>query len=56
MVAGGTPQYQIVTPAYYDQNGQLVMGNGRGLGTPMRLVSPAPMLLNPQQGRCMCSA
>ncbi|XP_041360530.1 pumilio homolog 1-like isoform X2 [Gigantopelta aegis] len=37
--------YQILAPAYYDQNGQLVMGNPRGLGTPVRLVSPAPVLV-----------
>ncbi|KAK3087170.1 hypothetical protein FSP39_002529 [Pinctada imbricata] len=40
------PQYQILAPAYYDQNGQLVMGNPRGLGTPVRLVSPAPVLVS----------
>ena len=47
-------QYQILAPAYYDQNGQLVMGNPRGLaGTPMRLVSPAPLLVSAgnQQGK-----
>ncbi|XP_053383267.1 pumilio homolog 2-like isoform X3 [Mercenaria mercenaria] len=46
-------QYQILAPAYYDQNGQLVMGNPRGLGgTSMRLVSPAPVLVSAgnQQG------
>lgn len=36
------PQYQIIAAqAYYDQNGQLVMNNGRNLPAPMRLVSPA---------------
>ena len=48
------PQYQILAPAYYDQNGQLVMGNPRGLGTPVRLVSPAPVLVSAtanQQGK-----
>ncbi|XP_021374897.1 pumilio homolog 2-like isoform X2 [Mizuhopecten yessoensis] len=39
-------QYQIIAPAYYDQNGQLVMGNPRGIGTPVRLVSPAPVLVS----------
>ncbi|VDI11632.1 pumilio RNA-binding family [Mytilus galloprovincialis] len=39
-------QYQILAPAYYDQNGQLVMGNPRGLGTPVRLVPPAPVLVS----------
>ncbi|XP_014244015.1 pumilio homolog 2 isoform X4 [Cimex lectularius] len=37
-------QYQVI-PAYYDQNGSLVM-RGIGSGTPMRLVSPAPVLVN----------
>lgn len=50
--------YQILAPAYYDQNGQLVMGNPRGLGTPVRLVSPAPVLVSAaaagnQQGEFM---
>ncbi|ODM92427.1 Pumilio 2 [Orchesella cincta] len=36
-------QYQVI-PAYYDQNGSLVMG-ARG-ATPLRLVSPAPVLVN----------
>lgn len=47
-------QYQILAPAYYDQNGQLVMGNPRGIGTPVRLVSPAPVLVSAaanQQGK-----
>ena len=44
--------YQFLATAYYDQNGQLVMGNPRGIGTPVRLVSPAPVLVNTgnQQG------
>ena len=52
--AGGTAGYQILAPAYYDQNGQLVMGNGRGIGTPVRLVPPTPILVNAtgQQGMC----
>ena len=36
-------------PAYYDQNGSIVMGGVRGLGsagTPMRIVSPAQVLVN----------
>ncbi|XP_052249506.1 pumilio homolog 2-like isoform X3 [Dreissena polymorpha] len=46
-------QYQILAPAYYDQNGQLVMGTPRGIpGASMRLVSPAPVLVTAgnQQG------
>lgn len=40
-------QYQVI-PAYYDQNGSIVMGNVRGIGNaaPMRLVSPAPVIVN----------
>ena len=51
--APGGAGYQILAPAYYDQNGQLVMGNGRGIGTPVRLVPPTPILVNAtaQQGR-----
>ncbi|XP_074657260.1 pumilio homolog 1-like [Tubulanus polymorphus] len=43
--------YQILAPAYYDQNGQLVMGNARGIGTPVRLVSPAPVLVSGAAGQ-----
>ncbi|XP_012142820.1 pumilio isoform X2 [Megachile rotundata] len=41
-------QYQVI-PAYYDQNGSILMGGVRGLSSaaaPMRLVSPAPVLVN----------
>ncbi|XP_065581352.1 pumilio homolog 2-like isoform X2 [Artemia franciscana] len=47
----GLPQvpqgYQVIQ-AYVDQNGSLVMGNMRGVGTgtPVRLVSPAPVVIN----------
>lgn len=51
LTTGGTTGYQILAPAYYDQNGQLVMGNGRGIGTPVRLVSPAPILVNATAGQ-----
>jgi pumilio RNA-binding family len=51
MQGGATAGYQILAPAYYDQNGQLVMGNGRGIGTPVRLVSPAPILVNAAPGQ-----
>lgn len=36
-------------PAYYDQSGSLVMGPRTG--TPMRLVSPAPVLVPPGAGQ-----
>ncbi|KAK6633384.1 hypothetical protein RUM44_003986 [Polyplax serrata] len=40
-------QGQYIIP-YYDQNGSIVMGNVRGISNtaPMRLVSPAPVLVN----------
>lgn len=47
-------QYQVI-PAYYDQSGSIVM-RGIGNGTPMRLVSPAPVLVNaatPGKLRCI---
>ncbi|BFZ21222.1 hypothetical protein BsWGS_24261 [Bradybaena similaris] len=45
------PGYQLMAPTYIDQNGQIV--NPRLLGPQVRLVSPAPLLVNPgaqQQG------
>lgn len=41
-----------VIPAYYDQNGTVLMGNLRGVGNgaPVRLVSPAPVLINGTSG------
>jgi len=40
-LGGGPGQYQVI-PAYYDQNGGIVMG-ARG-ATPLRLVSPASVM------------
>lgn len=38
---------------YYDQNTPILMAQGAAMrnGTPMRLVSPAPVLVQPQAGR-----
>ncbi|XP_068236506.1 pumilio homolog 2-like isoform X11 [Palaemon carinicauda] len=49
---GPLSQYQQVIPAYYDQNGAVLMGNLRGVGNgaPVRLVSPAPVLINGANG------
>ncbi|XP_042228937.1 pumilio homolog 2-like isoform X6 [Homarus americanus] len=49
---GPLSQYQQVIPAYYDQNGTVLMGNLRGVGNgaPVRLVSPAPVLINGANG------
>lgn len=49
--ASPSANYQILTPAFYDQSGQFVLGNGRGLGTPVRLVSPASILVNTATGQ-----
>ncbi|XP_069945143.1 pumilio homolog 2 isoform X2 [Cherax quadricarinatus] len=48
---GPLSQYQVI-PAYYDQNGTVLMGNLRGVGNgaPVRLVSPAPVLINGANG------
>ena len=39
-------------PTYYDQNGAVLMGNLRGVGSggPVRLVSPAPIIINSANG------
>lgn len=38
---------------YYDQNAPILMAQGTAMrnGTPMRLVSPAPVLVQPQASR-----
>ncbi|XP_076037610.1 pumilio homolog 2-like isoform X3 [Oratosquilla oratoria] len=45
---GQLSQYQVI-PAYYDQNGAVVM-RGVGNGAPVRLVSPAPVIINGANG------
>ena len=43
-----------VIPTYYDQNGTMLMaGNLRGVGNggPVRLVSPAPVIINSANGQ-----
>lgn len=44
--AASVQQSPYVIPAYYDQNGSIVM-RGISNGPTMRLVSPAPVLVNP---------
>ncbi|RXG68604.1 Pumilio-like protein 2 [Armadillidium vulgare] len=48
---GQLGQYQVI-PTYYDQNGTVLMGNLRGVGNggPVRLVSPAPIIINSANG------
>ena len=48
-----TGNYQILTPAYYDQNGQFVV-SGSAARTPVRLVSPAPIIVNTATGQQGC--
>jgi len=43
---GDGTQYQVI-PAFYDQNGSLVMTRNGGQ---LRLVSPASVIVNAQQG------
>lgn len=52
MLTSPSPILQQVIPAYYDQNGAVLMGNLRGVGNgaPVRLVSPAPVLINGANG------
>jgi len=49
-VGGTTGGYQLVTPAYYDQSGQLVMANSRAVPQMVRLMSPATLLMSSQHG------
>ncbi|XP_051510654.1 pumilio homolog 2-like isoform X4 [Myxocyprinus asiaticus] len=53
----GMPGYQVLAPAYYDQNGTLVMGPGArtGLGGPVRLVQ-TPLLINPAAAQAAAAA
>lgn len=50
--------YQVLAPtAYYDQTGALVVGPGArtGLGAPVRLMAPTPVLISSaaaQAGKC----
>ncbi|KAL7981237.1 hypothetical protein Chor_005471, partial [Crotalus horridus] len=48
-LAAGMPGYPVLAPAaYYDQTGALVVNTGarNGLGAPVRLVAPAPVLIS----------
>ncbi|XP_063478863.1 pumilio homolog 2 isoform X12 [Symphalangus syndactylus] len=48
-LATGMPGYQVLAPtAYYDQTGALVVGPGArtGLGAPVRLMAPTPVLIS----------
>ncbi|XP_070116648.1 pumilio homolog 1 isoform X22 [Equus przewalskii] len=48
-LAAGMPGYPVLAPAaYYDQTGALVVNAGarNGLGAPVRLVAPAPVIIS----------
>uniref|UniRef100_A0A4W3KAX2 Pumilio RNA-binding family member 1 n=1 Tax=Callorhinchus milii TaxID=7868 RepID=A0A4W3KAX2_CALMI len=58
-LATGMPGYQVIAPAaYYDQTGALVMNTGarNGLGAPVRLVAPAPVIISPSAAQAVAAA
>ncbi|XP_055512489.1 pumilio homolog 1 isoform X4 [Leucoraja erinacea] len=58
-LATGMPGYQVLAPAaYYDQTGALVVNAGarNGLGAPVRLVAPAPVIISPSAAQAVAAA
>ncbi|XP_070284850.1 pumilio homolog 2 isoform X8 [Myotis yumanensis] len=58
-LAAGMPGYQVLAPtAYYDQTGALVVGPGArtGLGAPVRLMAPAPVLISSAAAQAAAAA
>ncbi|XP_078094372.1 pumilio homolog 1-like isoform X5 [Mustelus asterias] len=58
-LATGMPGYQVLAPAaYYDQTGALVVNTGarNGLGAPVRLVAPAPVIISPSAAQAVAAA
>ncbi|XP_039743706.1 pumilio homolog 2 isoform X3 [Pteropus medius] len=58
-LATGMPGYQVLTPtAYYDQTGALVVGPGArtGLGAPVRLMAPTPVLISSAAAQAAAAA
>uniref|UniRef100_A0A8C0NC81 Pumilio RNA binding family member 2 n=3 Tax=Canis lupus familiaris TaxID=9615 RepID=A0A8C0NC81_CANLF len=58
-LATGMPGYQVLAPtAYYDQTGALVVGPGArtGLGAPVRLMAPAPVLISSAAAQAAAAA
>ncbi|XP_069925506.1 pumilio homolog 2 isoform X9 [Oryctolagus cuniculus] len=58
-LATGMPGYQVLAPtAYYDQTGALVVGPGArtGLGTPVRLMAPTPVLISSAAAQAAAAA
>ncbi|XP_017170748.1 pumilio homolog 2 isoform X14 [Mus musculus] len=58
-LAAGMPGYQVLAPtAYYDQTGALVVGPGArtGLGAPVRLMAPTPVLISSTAAQAAAAA
>ncbi|XP_029474968.1 pumilio homolog 1 isoform X2 [Rhinatrema bivittatum] len=58
-LAAGMPGYPVLAPAaYYDQTGALVVNTGarNGLGGPVRLVAPAPVIISPSAAQAVAAA
>ncbi|GAB1297291.1 Pumilio homolog 1 [Apodemus speciosus] len=58
-LAAGMPGYQVLAPtAYYDQTGALVVGPGArtGLGAPVRLMAPTPVLISSAAAQAAAAA
>ncbi|XP_070091980.1 pumilio homolog 2 isoform X6 [Equus przewalskii] len=58
-LATGMPGYQVLAPtAYYDQTGALVVGPGArtGLGAPVRLMAPTPVLISSAAAQAAAAA
>uniref|UniRef100_A0A670JNQ9 Sodium/potassium-transporting ATPase subunit beta-1-interacting protein n=1 Tax=Podarcis muralis TaxID=64176 RepID=A0A670JNQ9_PODMU len=58
-LAAGMPGYPVLAPAaYYDQTGTLVVNTGarNGLGAPVRLVAPAPVIISSSAAQAAVAA
>ncbi|XP_036891376.1 pumilio homolog 2 isoform X3 [Sturnira hondurensis] len=58
-LATGMPGYPVLAPtAYYDQTGALVVGPGArtGLGAPVRLMAPTPVLISSAAAQAAAAA
>uniref|UniRef100_A0A8C3HPG6 Pumilio homolog 1 n=1 Tax=Chrysemys picta bellii TaxID=8478 RepID=A0A8C3HPG6_CHRPI len=58
-LAAGMPGYPMLAPAaYYDQTGALVVNAGarNGLGAPVRLVAPAPVIISSSAAQAAVAA
>ncbi|XP_064408247.1 pumilio homolog 1 isoform X1 [Latimeria chalumnae] len=58
-LAAGVPGYPVLAPAaYYDQTGALVVNTGarNGLGAPVRLVAPTPVIISPSAAQAAAAA